>query len=419
MGAASARRERPSLDRRMVVILLIIFVGNLGASMGLPILPLYAQRLFDVPPQMITLLLASFYIAQFIAAPVIGRLSDRYGRVPVLVISQIGTVISFIMLGAAGSVTMLLAGRVLDGITGGNIIVAQAYIVDVTPRERRTQALGLSFAAFGMGFIFGPALGGLLAAAFGDRVPFYVAALMTAVVVWLTYRMLPETLTPEMRARARDRERPRLKLSEMWRNRPLLLVLITVFGAQFGLGILQSTFALYGEAVVFAGESEQTINVGVGLLLGVIGFAQLITQAVVIRKLVRRFSEPTLVIIGAVLRTASLYVFAIFAAPLIVAGGGVLFALGTGIMLPTLQAIAASTVSDDLRGGVLGWYQAAASLSIILSTSLAGTLFAASPTMPYWVSGTTTLLLLIPAFLLFRWTRAHRPIPAAAPAQTS
>jgi DHA1 family tetracycline resistance protein-like MFS transporter len=415
MDAAPAGREPRRFDRRLVVILLIIFVGNLGAAMGLPILPLYAQRLFDVPPQMITLLLASFYIAQFVAAPVIGRLSDRYGRVPVLVISQIGTVISFIMLGAAGSVTMLLAGRILDGITGGNIIVAQAYIVDITPRERRTQALGLTFAAFGMGFIFGPALGGLLAAAFGDRVPFYVAALMTAAVVVMTHFLLDETLTPEMRARANDRQRERLKLSQMWANRPLLLVLITVFGGQFALGVLQSTFALYGEAVVFAGESEQVVNVGVGLLLGVIGLSQLITQALIIRRLVKRFSEPTLVILGTLLRMVSLYVFALFAMPLIVAVGGVFFALGTGIMLPPLQAIAASTVSDDLRGAVLGWYQSSASLAIIVSTAVSGSLFVATPTLPYWVSGTSALLMVIPAYLLFRWTRAHRPIPAAAP----
>src|SRR5262245_34987546 len=130
------------LDKRLIVILLIVLVNMVGAAMVTPILPLYAQRQFHMSPQTITLLLASFFAAQFLAGPVLGQLSDRYGRIPILIISQIGTVISFIMLALAQQVWVLFAARILDGITGGNIIVAQAYVTDVTPRERRTEALG-------------------------------------------------------------------------------------------------------------------------------------------------------------------------------------------------------------------------------------------------------------------------------------
>ncbi len=168
----SIRHRLSNLDRRLVTILLIVFVGTLGGSMVLPIFPLYAQRRFNIDPSLITLLVSSYFIAQFFAGPKLGRLSDLYGRRPVLVISQLGTVLSFIMMGAAGSVWMLLAGRVLDGITGGNIIVAQAYITDITPREKRTESIGMIFAAFGLGFIFGPALGGIMSSLWGEQFPF-------------------------------------------------------------------------------------------------------------------------------------------------------------------------------------------------------------------------------------------------------
>jgi DHA1 family tetracycline resistance protein-like MFS transporter len=122
------------MDRRLITILLIVLVQMLGAAMILPILPLFAQREFALSPQVIALLSTSYFAAQFLAGPYLGRLSDKYGRVPILIFSQIGTVISFVMLALAPSAAFLFLARILDGITGGNIIVAQAYITDITPR---------------------------------------------------------------------------------------------------------------------------------------------------------------------------------------------------------------------------------------------------------------------------------------------
>ncbi|NJL93049.1 MAG: MFS transporter [Anaerolineae bacterium] len=143
------------MDRRLPTILLIVFVQLVGASMALPVLPLFAQRQFALQPQVITLLVSVFFLAQFLAGPTIGRLSDQYGRLPVLLVSQAGTVLSFLMISTAESALVLFAARVLDGITGGNLVVAQAYITDITPREQRTQALGYIFASFGLGFTVG------------------------------------------------------------------------------------------------------------------------------------------------------------------------------------------------------------------------------------------------------------------------
>jgi len=160
-----------NLDRRLTTILMIVFVQMVGASLILPILPLYAQDEFGLSPQAITLLAASFFAAQFLAGPYLGRLSDRVGRVPVLLVSQIGTVVAFISLGLAPAAWVLYAARILDGITGGNIIVAQAYVTDVTPPEKRSEALGMILAAFGISFFVGPALGGLALRLFGPRIP--------------------------------------------------------------------------------------------------------------------------------------------------------------------------------------------------------------------------------------------------------
>lgn len=389
------------VDRRLITILLIVFVQMLGASMVLPVLPLYAQRRFDMPEQTITLLLTAFFAAQFLAGPWIGRLSDKYGRVPVLIISQIGTAISFAMIGFAISIPMLFWARVLDGITGGNIIVAQAYVTDITPKEKRTQALGMIFAVFGLGFVFGPALGGLLSAAFGPTTTFLFAAVAAAAVVVLTWFTLNETLTPEQRAHNRA-SRQKLGWAAVMGNSYLVTALLIVFVGQFGLGLLQATFALYGQAVLFQGFTNQATDLGIGLLLSVVGITQVVTQSFVLPRLVKRYSETTLTAIGATIRTIGLLIFAIITTPWLGPFGSFFFALGTGIMMPPLQSYTTKLVSDELRGGVLGLYQSAVSLATIFSTALGGVLFAISPTTPYWLAAGISALVVIPIITFLR-----------------
>ena len=403
------------IDRRLFTILMIVFVQMLGASMAIPVLPLYAQRQFEMEPQIIAFLVSAFFAAQFLAGPTIGRLSDKYGRIPVLIISQIGTALSFVMLGAAQGAATLFVARIFDGITGGNIIVAQAYVTDITPRAKRTEALGYIFAAFGLGFIFGPALGGLLSANFGERIPFYAAAVAATAVVILTWFTLDESLTPEQREANRLSRRTSFSPTEVLGNTPLLLVLLIAFVGQFGLGMLQATFALYGEAVLFRDYSPEATSLGIGLLFANVGVAQLVTQTYILPRALKRFDDAWLVIAGNLSRAFSLFLFAVVVTPWPAAVATLFFAMGMGLVMPPLQSLATSTADDEVRGGVLGLFQSVLNLSIIISTAVGGFIFNLNPTYPFWLGSLLSAIVTIPAIILWRQSQAKaEKLPASA-----
>lgn len=397
-----------NIDRRLLTILLIVFVQMVGAAMIMPILPLYAKSEFKMSPPIITMLVTAFFAAQFVAGPYLGRFSDKYGRVPVLIVSQIGTAVSFVMLGAAPGVWMLFFARILDGITGGNIIVAQAYITDIAPREKRTESLGYVFAVFGLGFIIGPALGATLSAAFGTRFPYYLAAAAALLVVVLTWLTLDETLSPEQRMANRNFKKESIGLVQIFRNSSLMLILIIVFIGQFGMGLLQATFALFGEEVLFADFSLQMATIGVGVMLTIVGVGQFITQAALLPRALKLLDEAWLVVIGLSIRTLGLLGFSLFAVPIVGAFSALFFAMGVGLMMPPLQSLSTNTVADELRGGVLGVYQSTISLSTIASTFIAGTIYLWDPTYPFFIGAFLSFMVLGPAFLLVRRTGAGR-----------
>ena len=400
------------MDRRhTLVIFLIVFANFLGATVVLPTLPLYAQRRFDMSPEVISALLASYFIAQFVAAPFIGRLSDRYGRIPVLMISQIGTVISFIMLGYAASIPMLFAARILDGITGGNVIVAQAYISDISPREKRTQSLGIVWMAFGLGYILGRAVGGFVAAIFSDKATFLLGAGISLLTTILTWLLLEESLTPERRQQRTAAGRPSMHWREIITNPVLVLLLLLAFGTQTALALMTSTLALFGEAVLFARQTAEQVNFGVGLLFTSVGVGQFLTQVFLLKPLVARYHERRLVFYGMLFRGLALLTMAILLSPLAAGAALFVFACASGVMMPSMQSLATVSVDAEHNGAVLGIYQSAVTLGIIAGTWLGGLFFAQAPTLPYLIGGVMLLALTLPSLVLIR--RAQ-PVVAAA-----
>ncbi|MEZ4621984.1 MAG: MFS transporter [Caldilineaceae bacterium] len=270
------------------------------------------------------------------------------------------------------------------------------------------------FAVFGLGFIIGPALGGLLSAAYGFRVPYLIAAVAAVLTVILTWLTLSETLTPEQRMTNGAMRRGGMRIGEILGNYPLLLVLGLAFFGQFAFGLFQSTFALYGEAVLFVGYAPDSVSLGVGLLLAVVGVGQLITQTMLLRPLLRRYGEPWLVVIGTTARMVGMFIFAAVTSPWLGAFGSLFFAIGMGLLMPPLQSLATSAVDDTMRGGVLGIYQSVTSLAVIISTAIAGVIFASHATLPYWISGILSLILIIPSLWLVRRTAAAKALAGAA-----
>ncbi len=389
--------------RRTITLFIIVFSNFLGGTIVLPTLPLYAQRHFAMSPEAISMLLASYFIAQFVAAPFIGKLSDRFGRIPVLIISQLGTVLSFIMLGFAGSVVMLFAARILDGITGGNVIVVQAYITDVSPREKRTQSLSLVWMAFGLGYILGPAIGGFVAAAFSEQASFILGAAISLLSLIMTWALLDETLTAERRALLKTVKKASLKARDILANVPLSLILLIAFGTQFGLSMLTSMITLFGEDVIFANQSASAVNVGVGILLTCIGVGQFMTQLVLIKPAVARFGERRLVIIGLTLRGVSMLIFVVLATPFMSGFALLLFAGASGLLMPSLQAMATVSIEDESQNGaVMGIYQSAISLGIIAGTSLGGNFYGIAPSLPFLIGGVIMFIMLLPGVVLNR-----------------
>jgi DHA1 family tetracycline resistance protein-like MFS transporter len=250
-----------------------------------------------------------------------------------------------------------------------------------------------------------------MSAAWGPRIPYVIAAAAAAATVLLTWITLDETLSPEQRAANRRFAKAEVDRGALLRRRGLVLILVIVFVAQFGLGLLQATFALYGQAVLFAGRSAAAVSTGIGLLLATVGLGQLVTQVFLLRRALAVAGEQRLVVVGICLRTTMFIALAVTTSPWIAAMGTIAFAVAQGLMMPSLQSLATVTAPDEERGAVLGLYQSAASLSIIFSTAIAGVLFAIDPTVPYWLAAALGLVVLVPALALVRGT----PEAAAPP----
>lgn len=335
-------------DRRLLIIFAVVLVDMLSFSIVLPLLPYLAGDLGATPFQ-IGLLGAMYPIFQFLGAPILGRLSDRFGRKPILLLSVAGTVVGFIVLATAQSLWILFISRALDGITGGNISVAQAYIADVTKAEERGKALGMIGAAFGLGFVLGPVTGGLLSG-ISLTAPAWLGATLAAVNLVLIWTLLPESLTVEARARlaARIRKGRLVAFMEAIRHKrvgPLLTVRLLT-GIAFG--IFESGFALWGIAALDLAPSTNSY------ILAYVGILSVFVQAFLIGKLTARWSDDGLLIaslsVAAVALTAWGFVSGI---PLLII---LMPALSFGLAVSNTISTSALTkaVHQEEVGGILG-----------------------------------------------------------------
>jgi multidrug resistance protein len=361
----------------LIVIFTTVFIDLIGFGIVIPVLPFYAEgTMFNATPRTVGLLFASYSIMQLIFSPVLGGLSDKHGRRPVLLLSIVGTGIGFLVLGFAKTIFMLFLGRILDGITGGNISTAQAYIADVTTTENRAKGMGLIGAAFGLGFIFGPALGGILSQ-WGIHVPFVFAAVLCFANAILLYFTLPETVTPDHPAKNRAAGgRSFRHVLNSFKQPRLAFVLIIYFFFIVAFSIMTSSFSLY-TMFRFGYDATHT-----GYLFAYVGLIAVVIQGGLIGRLVKRFGELPLVIVGALCFAISLFAVP-FVGPAagglaaLLIGGGV-FSMGNSLATPALTSLASKSVGPAEQGVVLGVTQSVASLARAVGPSLQAVLIYSS-----------------------------------------
>ncbi|HEY6120767.1 MAG TPA: MFS transporter [Pyrinomonadaceae bacterium] len=365
----------------LIVIFTTVFIDLVGFGIVIPVLPFYAEgTVFNATPRTVGLLFASYSIMQLIAAPILGRLSDKYGRRPILLISIIGTGIGFLILGFATTLWMLFVGRILDGITGGNISTAQAYIADITTKENRARGMGLIGAAFGLGFIFGPAIGGILSR-WGIHVPFFFAAGLCFANAVLLFFTLPETVTRDHPARnLAGGGRGLMQLFRSLKQPRLAFVITIYFFFIVAFSIMTTSFSLY-TMFRFGYDAQHT-----GYLFAYVGVISVIVQGGLIGKLVKRFGELPLVLVGAFCFAVSLFAVP-FVGPAagglfgLLIGGGV-FSLGNSLATPALNSLASKSAGPAEQGTILGVMQSAASLARAVGPTLAALLIHSATAYP-------------------------------------
>jgi DHA1 family tetracycline resistance protein-like MFS transporter len=330
------------VTRPLLIIFLTILVSLIGFGIIIPLLPFYAET-FGATPLTIGLLFAVFSLCQLVAAPVLGGLSDRYGRRPILVVSLAGTVVSFVLLALAHSVTLLFIARIVDGLSGGNISTARAYVADVTAPEDRARAYGMIGAAFALGFILGPAMSGVLSRV-SYTAPIWTAALLTLVATLMAWFWLPETVH---RAQA-GTGNPLRYLPGLLR-RPLVrrvLVIDFVYWAAFA--VFQTTFALFA-ARRFGFDAGRT-----GYFFAAFGVLGVIVQGALIRPTVRRLGDKPTFLLGLALGVIGLAGAAIAQSIGMFALALIPLALGIGFGHPTVSSLVSLVAKRDEQGRVQG-----------------------------------------------------------------
>ena len=349
----------------LIIVFVTVFIDLLGFGIIIPLLPFYAQT-FGATAFTVGLLSTSFSLMQFIFAPIWGRISDRVGRRPIILLGLLGSCLSYLGFGLANTLTALFAARIFAGIAGANIPTAQAVVADLTTPENRAKGMGLVGAAFGLGFIFGPAIGGFLSR-YGYAAPAYFASgvsLANFVAAWF---LLPETLKPEHRAIERVGRIDALRAALARPHLPLLLVIGFLIVAAFSA--YESTFALFA-------EQTHGFNAGsIGYIFAFVGVILVVVQGALVGRAVKWLGEHhivpaslALVAVGLLMIPATTSV-----AALLVASG--VMAVGMGFNNPSLMSLISRYSAAEDQGGVLGLTQSLNSLARIVGPLWGGFAF--------------------------------------------
>jgi MFS transporter, DHA1 family, tetracycline resistance protein len=367
--------------RALALIFFIMLMDVIGMSLLFPVAPYIVQR-YSSDALMVTMLTVIYAGAQFLAAPALGKISDRLGRRPVLLACVFGSAIGYFIFGLAGALWVLFLSRLIDGITGGNISTASAYIIDVSKPEERAKNFTLLGMAYGVGFILGPALGGALGQ-LNLNAPLFAAGAVSLVSTALIYFILPESLPRERRVKTRmtlPDFNPFASIAQMAFKPGLALILLVVALFNFSFDGVNSVTG------VFIKDKFAAVPLTLGLLFVVVGFATAFVQAVLIERLVPRHGEKRMALVGLLASVIGWPMLA--AAPVL----WMLFPIAflesgiTGFIWATTGVMAANLVSESEQGQLAGVNVALGGLMSMLGPLWAGAVYDhMAPEAPYWM----------------------------------
>jgi MFS family permease len=374
--------------RQLAALFVFCVIDTLGFGILIPLVPYMADR-FGTPAQLITPILGSYSLCQLLAVPVWGRLSDRYGRRPILMSSLAGACLSYVLLGAARNVWWLLASRILAGLMAGNIAAAFAYASDVSSAEKRAGALGVVGAAIGIGFTLGQPLGGVLSGRDPARADFVapavVSACLSVLAILLVRFVLPESHTAAHRRQ--HPEEPRRGSVQLLRERPSLgRVALATLAVTYSQSILESIFAIF--ALHRYGFGPRAV----GFLLFAAAFPALLMQGGAVRILAPRLGEARLAMLGVFAYVAGLVILGEAPTVVVTLLGLVVCGIGLGAYNPSAFALASKQSRGHDRGAVLGAYAASASLARVIGPFTSGPLYALlGAAAPFLIGACVTL----------------------------
>jgi DHA1 family tetracycline resistance protein-like MFS transporter len=391
----------------VIVLFLVVFVGLLGFGIILPLFPFYAQR-FGASPEVITWTMSVFTLGQMVATPVWGRLGDAWGRRPVLVVTLAGTTLSYVMLAFADTLELVILSRVFAGLMAGNISAAFAYVADITTPETRAGGMGRIGAALGLGFMLGPALGGLLAG--GDvetanytRTALGAASLSFAAMLGAIF--LAESLAPEHRRPVRLRRdlHPRSvggAASRLLTRAGFLPLVGAALVFYMSMSIMESIFSLWANDRFDYGPRS------IGVVFFVMGGIQAVVQGAVVGRLSKRFGERRVATAAAAIVAVGLALLSVASAQWQLWVGVVVFSVAVGAINPALSSLVSRTAAPHEYGSVMGWYQSASAVGRVLGPGLSGVLYSQfGQGAPFAVASAIMLPVLALVGLL-------RPLPA-------
>jgi len=342
------------------LIFLVVFVDLLGFGILIPILPTFAVKALHIPESAIGIVLAVYSLVQFIFNPIFGSLSDKYGRRKIILITLLLNATGYVIFAFTHSFLMLLLSRVVAGVGGSSIGVAQAYIADVTTKEDRSKGMGLIGVAFGLGFVFGPIMGGLLSS-FGYMVTGFAAASFSFLAFSFSFFLLPESLTEEKKKLVVKRKIFDTNAFKKVLSNPLITVVILLFFVvTFSVANIYGTFALLGHSVYGFSDMQN------GMIFGIVGIVGAIVQGGLIGRLAKKYSDQKLITFG-----TFFLMIGLAAIPYGINLTGVLIittvmSVGTGILQPTLLSLVSKVAPENEQGIVLGVNQSFSSFARML-----------------------------------------------------